>query len=372
MTSILSNPFTISAAGVATLAFVSQPTNATAGNTLSSVSVKALDRFGNVVPGASVSIGITPGTLASGTLTQTTGVTGLALFGNLVEDVTGTYSLIASATGATSTASNSFIITAAAAANLSFLSQPSSTTAGSVLNPVTVQVADKFGNAVPSTSIGVALSPGTLSTGTTPLVANALGQVVFGDLSEDKIGTYSLTASAAALSISSSQFTITPSLATAKLSFISQPNSTIAGTILHPITVQIADQYNNPISGVSIGVALSMGTLSAGTTPLVSSTAGQVVFNDLAEDTVGTYSLVASAPAWRAHVGFLRHHRGGGGESLFPVAAEQHDRGQHLELHHRAGGRQIRQRCVRHLGRHRPHAGHAEHGHDADRQRLDG
>ena len=113
---------------------------------------------------------------------------GQVVFSNLVEDLAGTYSLTASATGLTNVSSNSFTITAATAAKLAYLSQPSSTTAGTILSSVTVQVTDKFGNAVTGSTIGIATTAGALSSGTTPLTSNALGEVVFSNLVEDIVG----------------------------------------------------------------------------------------------------------------------------------------------------------------------------------------
>src|SRR4029077_17083912 len=103
---------------VAFLTFVTQPTNTTAGQVISPpVQVHATDNTGAVVPGVAitVAIGSNPGggTL-SGTLTQTTGVTGIATFNDLSINQAGSgYSLVASALSGTVTAtSNSFSITA--------------------------------------------------------------------------------------------------------------------------------------------------------------------------------------------------------------------------------------------------------------------
>ena len=147
------------------------------------------------------------------------------------------------------------------------MTQPSSTTAGTFLNPVTVEATDQFGNAVANVTIGIAINPLSLSTGTTPLTTNAACEVVFSNLSEDVAGTYSLIASAEGLSnVTSNSFTITAAAADAL--FLSQPNSTTAGTILNPVTVQIADQFGNAVANAAIGIAISPGTLTTGTTPL--------------------------------------------------------------------------------------------------------
>ena len=254
--SVLSDPFTVSAATEAKLSLVNQPSNVVAGNVMNPVTFQVADQFGNGIGGVTVGIAIAPGAFSSGTTTATTNAAGDAVFGNLVEDVAGTYSLTGSSAGLSSVTSNPFVVTAAAAANLKYLSQPANTLAGVFLNPVTVQALDQFSNPVPSTAIGIAIAPGSLSTGTTPLTSNAAGQVVFVNLSEDTVGTYSLTASAAGLtSIVSQTFTISAA-APAKLTFITQPSNTVAGTTINPITVQAVDQFGNATVGASIGIAI--------------------------------------------------------------------------------------------------------------------
>ena len=91
------------------------------------------------------------------------------VFGDLVENTVGTYSLRAAASGLASIISNTFTISVGTPSTLIYLSQPNSTTAGTVLNPVTLKVTDSFGNLIGSTAVSMALSPGTLSGGTTTL-----------------------------------------------------------------------------------------------------------------------------------------------------------------------------------------------------------
>ena len=84
-------------------------------------------------------------TLSSGTLTgpttATTDATGQASFSNLSIMPPGTgYTLTASATGLPSVRSNAFNILALRGTSLTFTTQPSDTTAGSNLGPVTLAV----------------------------------------------------------------------------------------------------------------------------------------------------------------------------------------------------------------------------------------
>jgi len=294
-TSILSNPFTISAAAAATLSFLSQPSSTTAGLILNAVTVQVVDRFGNDVPNAAISIAIAPGALTTGTTPLTSNAAGQVAFSNLSETTAGVYTLTASAAGTASILSNPFTISAGAAATLSYLSQPSSTTAGIILSAVTVQALDKYDNPVPNASISVSSTPNPLSSGTLALATNAAGQVAFSNLVENVAGNYTLTASCTGTtSILSNPFTISAAAA-ASLAFLTQPSSTTAGLVLNAVTVQVVDKFGNDVPNASIGIAIAPGTLTTGTTPLVSNAAGQVVFGDLSEKVAGVYTLTASA-----------------------------------------------------------------------------
>ena len=256
---------------------------------------RRLDQFNNAVPATTVNLNISPGTLSSGSTAITTGSLGLAVFSNLIEDMAGTYNLSVSATGIASVSSNQFTITAAAAALLTYVTQPGSTTAGTVISAVTVLVADRFGNIVTGTLVGVTISPGTLSGGTTSLTSDSTGQVYFTDLDENIVGSYTLSVSATGTNTAQSNpFTISAAAA-AKLSFVNQPLGTTAGNTINAVTVKAVDTFGNVVPATTVNIAIAPGTLSAGTTSLVTNAAGLAIFTDLAEDFSGIYQLVASS-----------------------------------------------------------------------------
>jgi len=294
LTGVKSNSFVISAAAASALTFITQPGNVLAGNTFSSITVQAVDQFNNVVPGVTVSIAISAGSLNTGASPLTTNSAGRVVFGSLTETVAGTYTLTASANSVLTASSNSFVVSPAQA-KLSLLSEPSSTTAGSTISPITVSLADQYGNVISGVAVSIATSPGKLSAGTTPLTTNTSGQVVFSDLVEDTVGTYLLTAAASGYASATSSSFVISVAAPSILSFITQPSNAIAGALLSPVTVQLTDQFNNVIVGTSVGIGISSGTLSTGATPLVTNTAGRVVFSSLSEAVAGTYTLTASS-----------------------------------------------------------------------------
>ncbi len=204
-----STAFNITPAAAAKLAFTVQPTNAAAGAAITpAVQVSIQDAFGNTVPGATnavtVAIGSNPGSgTLSGTLTQNP-TNGVASFGNLSIDKTGTgYTLTAAAIGLTGMTSTTFNITPGPAAQLVFTVQPGNARANSSITPaVQVTAQDAFGNNATGFTGNVKVAIGTDASavknaklsGTTSVAAVA-GVAVFSDLSIDQIGVgYTLTA----------------------------------------------------------------------------------------------------------------------------------------------------------------------------------
>src|SRR5439155_68392 len=118
-----------------------QTNNAVAGAAINpAVQLTALDAVGNPVPSFTGSVTVALGTNPGGsTLSGTTtvaAVNGVARFGDLSANKTGTsYTLSATATGLTPTTSSGFNITPGAATQLVFGTQPSTTAANSRLTP---------------------------------------------------------------------------------------------------------------------------------------------------------------------------------------------------------------------------------------------
>jgi hypothetical protein len=110
-------PFTINGGATATkLAFIQQPTNASAGATISpAVTVAVQDANGNTVTGdtSTVTLTLSSGTFANGSNTATASAAGgVATFGNLVINAAGSYTLAASDGSLTGATSSAFTITA--------------------------------------------------------------------------------------------------------------------------------------------------------------------------------------------------------------------------------------------------------------------
>src|SRR5207249_1655707 len=108
----------------------------------------------------------------------------------------------AAGTSATS-AADQFAFVVSLASRIVYLTQPVNTTAGTILNSITVQAVDQYGNLASGRWITMSLLPGTLLAGTKTVITNILGRAVFGSLLERIAGTYNLKAAAALMSASS-------------------------------------------------------------------------------------------------------------------------------------------------------------------------
>ena len=310
LTTATSPSFDIQLGPVAQIVFAVQPTTTAAGAMIApAVQVVAQDAAGNTETGFSdnvtIAIGINPG---GGTLTGTTTVAavgGVASFGNLSINKTGTGYRLAATSGAFNNSSNAFSIAAGPPTTLVFSGQPTGTGAGATITPaVQVTVQDALGNTaatfggIVSVAIGNNPSGGTL--GGTSTIAAAAGVATFSGLSIDKIGAgYTLVAASTGLTgATSAAFDITAGGAT-QLVFSVQPTTTTAGAAITPaVQVTAKDGLGNVATGFTGSVTVAIGTNPAGGnlagTKTVTAVAGVATFSDLTINRNGTgYTLTA-------------------------------------------------------------------------------
>ncbi|HTH63852.1 MAG TPA: hypothetical protein VL563_04150 [Gemmatimonadales bacterium] len=310
LTTAISPSFDIQLGPLAQLVFAVQPVSTPAGTTIApAVQVVAQDAAGNTESGftdsVTLTIGINPG---AGTLSGTTTVAavgGVATFGTLSIDKTGTGYRLAAVSGSLNNTSNAFSIVAGAPTTLVFSVQPVGTGAGATITPaVQVTVQDALGNTAAQfggiviIAIGNNPGGGTLS-GTSSLAA-AAGVATFSGLSIDKLGSgYTLTAASTGLAgATSAAFDITAGGAT-QLVFTVQPTTTTAGVVVSPgVQVTAKDGLGNVASGFTGSVTVAIGTNPAGGnlsgTRTVSAVSGVATFNDLSINRNGTgYTLTA-------------------------------------------------------------------------------
>jgi Subtilase family len=299
--------FAVTPAAPAQLAFVQQPTAAVAGQAIAPApTVEVRDAFGNRTASTStVGLAIASGP-AGATLSGTSSVAavaGLATFPGLSLGKAGTYALSATSGSLAAATSSSFAVSPAGAARLAFVQQPTDAGVGQAISPAPgVEVQDAFGNRAPSTaSIAVAVASGpagaTLS-GTLTAVAVG-GLATFPGLSLDKAGTYTLSASSAALAAATSAPFAMLTAPAAKLAFVQQPSGVVAGQAVAPApTVEVQDALGNRIpSTASITLSIATGptgaTLSG--TVTASALAGLATFPAVSLDRAGSYTIRASS-----------------------------------------------------------------------------
>lgn len=201
----------------ARLAFASQPGSAVAGMSLGTVSVLVQDRFGNTVTSAtntvSLAIGSNPG---SGTLSGTASVaaaSGLATFGVLSIDKTGTgYTLVATSGALTSATSTPFDITPGVLNSFMVEASgggPIGNQAQNVSFGIRVTARDVYLNLV--TSYGgtaVISSTGTLSAGGGTTSAFTAGVLDPRSVTISNSGTFTITATSGAITGASNTFVV--------------------------------------------------------------------------------------------------------------------------------------------------------------------
>ena len=316
LTTATSIAFNVTAGAATQLVFTVQPTNTSAGATITpSVQVSVEDAGGNVVTSSSVAVTLAIGTnpsggTLSGTATQNA-VSGVATFPGMSINKVGTgYTLKATSGALTLPTSTAFNMIAGAASQLAFTIQPTATNAGAPITPsVQVSIEDAGGNVVTGSTAAVTVAIGTNPNGGTlsgTLTQNAVaGVATFAGLSINNAGVgYTLKATSGALtSATSTAFTVNAGGA-AKLIITAQPTSVAAGaSITPPVQVTIEDIDGNVVTsgaGSTTSVTMAIGTNpgggTLGGTATVSAVAGIATFSNLSINKVGTgYTLTASA-----------------------------------------------------------------------------
>jgi Bacterial Ig-like domain (group 1) len=213
-TQATSTAFNVTVGSAAQIAFHTEPTTTTAGQTITpNVQVEIQDAGGNRVnTNAQVTVAISNnaggGTL-SGTLTKNA-TSGLATFNNISINKTGTGYTLGASEGAFNTTSSGFNITPAAADHMLFTVQPTDAVNGNSISPaVEVTVFDQFGNIANFNGTITLTVTGGGSGITGNSVSASAGVATFSNLILDTPGTYTLDADGGGLTtVQSGSFTI--------------------------------------------------------------------------------------------------------------------------------------------------------------------
>ena len=171
--------------GVATLAFITQPSGTLVSAPITPFpSVRAFTAAGTPAAGVNVTVQLNGAAGLAGTLTQTTGTNGVAVFDDLsVNTLASGLTLSAAAAGFTGTTSNTFATLLPGNPTLAFNVPPSNVAVGSVMTPaVEVRALDPSGASVPGISVSLQLVGTGSLTGTLTRITGGNGNAVFNDL----------------------------------------------------------------------------------------------------------------------------------------------------------------------------------------------
>ena len=302
LASATSSAFTVGTGPAAQLAFTTQPGNAVGGSAFVNQPVVTIkDAGGNTVAADSstVSLAIASG---SGTLSGCTSTTtdGVASFSGCSINTAGTYTLTATdATDSLTKTSASFDVGTGQASQLAFTTEPNGASGGSAFGtqPV-VTIQDAGGNTATGNTHAITLTihtgPGALSGCTS---TTTTGVAAFSGCSINTVGTYTLTATDAtdSLTTTSTSFVVGAGTAT-HLAFTTEPAGATGGSAFgtQPI-VTIRDAGGNTVTSnthaITLTIASGPGALSGCTS---TTTLGVAAFSGCSINTQGTYTLTAT------------------------------------------------------------------------------
>ncbi len=195
--------------GTASQLVISQQPSAStaAGQIISGLSATVEDAFGNIATtdASTITVAVSNGTALAGIVSKAA-AKGSAVFSDLIMTMAGSYTMTLTDGSFTPVVSNTFKITAGAAAQLAITQQPTNATVNQPMGTLSIAVEDAFGNLVSGDHSSITITAAAQDTtnttyaltGTTMLPVQA-GVANFSTLEINTAGTYTLTASDAAL-----------------------------------------------------------------------------------------------------------------------------------------------------------------------------
>lgn len=267
--SATSNSFNVTQPGSpVALVFVAEPTDGVAGTALSpALTVHVVDSVGVRVTASSASVTLAlvandSGATAFGTLTRSAS-SGIATFTNVRVNRAGAgYRLVATATGLGADTTAAFGIVPGPRSAVTWVSHPSSATAGvAFAQPVVVALTDAYGNVVSgaSDSVHVTVYSGpSIAIGGTTRVQAVNGRATFDNLALTVAGSYQLQAFVPGSGSPgySGSLSVLPSFPAA-LEFTSVPTRTRSATPMPAVSLRVVDSYGNTVTDAANPVSLA-------------------------------------------------------------------------------------------------------------------
>ena len=218
------------------------------------LAVHVIDSTGHALTGITVTF-TAPTSGASATLSSRTAITGdngrtsVTATANFIA---GSYRVMATVEGVNGPATFDLTNTPAPPSDISFVSQPADTPAGTPINAVTVRVTAS-GNPVTGTQVTMTTQgPGSVS-GTTTGNTDSNGQATFSNLTITTTGSYQLRAAAGSVTMLSNSFNITGAVSRIVEVLSGNSQTAPAGTAYAaPLKVAVKDVYGNYVAVASV------------------------------------------------------------------------------------------------------------------------
>jgi len=259
--------------------------------------VRAKDASGNGVPGIQVSFddGGAGGTLSPPS--TTTDAAGYASTSYITSTKSGAVKITSSSAGLTSLVFTE-TVTAGPAVSMSYLSGNSQTVAAGAAAPMQLQVtvADQYANPVSGVSVSFSDAAAGGSFSPDPVSTTAKGIAGTRYTVPTKVGTVTVTASAAGMG--SVIFTVNIKAGPAAiLSIVSGNNQTVPNgtTLPQPLVVSVTDQYGNPFAGKTVTFSDGGAGGKFSSTSGVSNSAGQVSVTYTTPNKSGPITIAVSS-----------------------------------------------------------------------------
>jgi uncharacterized protein YjdB len=300
-------PISVVASTATQLTITTAPSGATSGAAFTTQpAIQVRDAQGNPVATAGVTVTATVasgGGSLVGSGTATTDGSGLATFAGLgLSGTVGSHTITFSSGALTPVTTGPIALSPGAAALLTIQTQPGGAISGSAMTTQpAILVQDAQSNPVlAGVTVGASLNgAGASLIGSTTASTDAAGVATFSGLGlSGLVGTYTLTFSAGAPSVTSGSISLAAGAAT-QLAVSAQPPASVANASQFGSSVQLRDNAGNAVSQAGVNVTVGLigaGAALSGTTTVATDLAGVAAFTPLAiTGTAGNYQLAFSS-----------------------------------------------------------------------------
>jgi len=276
---------------------VANPTTVAAdGESISTITITAMDSFGHVLTNQPVTLSVTGSgnTVSTPANTGANGQTTATITSTVGQ--TDTVTVTIGGTQINEQPTVTFTAQGVSAVRSTAVASPNTglTADGVTTSTITVTALDGNGDPLSGQAVTLAAT-GSGNTLTQPSATTDVNGEATGTLVSTVAGTKTITVNIAGTTINAQPTVTFVAGAATHIAFTSEPVTTPVGVTMPGVVVQIEDQEGNPVpqSGATVTLALSGSTLS-GTDPQVTDATGKATFNDLSIQPI-SYGLYLTA-----------------------------------------------------------------------------